>query len=234
MERVQKVIAKSGLCSRRKAEDLIRLGKVKVNGEVCSLGTVVSDEDKIEVEGKLISKEDKFVYYVFNKPKNCVTTLKDDRDRPTVMDYFKDVPYRIFPVGRLDFDTTGILLFTNDGEFANKLTHPRYGVSKTYVVCAKGKLNGKQMIMLEKGVEIEGGLAKAKEAKLRKINESKGYSILEITVEEGRNHLIKKMVEAIGSEVYKLNRKSFGGITTEGLEEGQYRELTKEEIDSLK
>lgn len=234
MERVQKVIAKSGMCSRRKAEELIKQGLVKVNGIVCELGTVVSNEDIIEVNGSPITKEDKFVYYIFNKPKNCVTTVKDDRNRPTVLDYFKDVPYRVFPVGRLDFDTTGALLLTNDGDFANKLTHPRYCVEKVYKVCAKGKLTGKQMIMLEKGVMIEGGLAKAKRALVKKVNESKGYSILEIVVEEGRNHLIKNMVNAIGSEVYKLNRVSFARINTEGLEEGQYRELTKEELEMLK
>lgn len=235
MERIQKVIAKSGVCSRRKAEELLVARRVKVNGEVCTtLGTLVNEEDVIEVDGVQLSKTEEKVYFLFNKPKNCVTTVKDDRNRPTVMDYFKDVKERIFPIGRLDFDTTGALLFTNDGELANKLIHPRYSVEKVYVVCAKGKLTSKQMIQLERGVEIEGGLAKAKRALITKVNESKGYSMLEITVVEGRNHLIKNMVKAIGSEVYKLNRKSFAGICIEGLEEGKYRSLTQEELDKLK
>jgi len=235
MERIQKVIAKAGICSRRKAEELLVAGRVKVNGEICTtLGTLVSEEDLIEVDGVTLTNLEEKVYFLFNKPKNCVTTVKDDRNRPTVLDYFKDVKQRIFPIGRLDFDTTGALLFTNDGELANKLIHPRYSVEKVYVVCAKGKLTSKQMIELERGVEIEGGIAKAKRALIKKVNESKGYTMLEITVVEGRNHLIKHMVKAIGSEVYKLNRKSFAGISIEGLEEGKYRELTKEEIDKLK
>ena len=235
MERIQKVIAKAGICSRRKAEELLLAGRVKVNGVVCNtLGTTVSIDDEIEVDGVKLQNKEQKVYYLFNKPKNCVTTVKDDRNRPTVMDYFKDVKERIFPIGRLDFDTTGALLFTNDGELANKLIHPRYSVEKVYVVCAKGKLTNKQMIQLERGVEIEGGIAKAKRALITKVNESKGYSMLEITVVEGRNHLIKHMVSAIGSEVYKLNRKSFAGISIEGLAEGKYRELTPEELEKLK
>lgn len=235
MERIQKVIAKSGLCSRRKAEEYLLEGRVKVNGAVCTtLGTLVSEDDVIEVDNKKLSNKEDFVYFIFNKPKNCVTTVKDDRNRPTVMDYFKDINSRIYPVGRLDFDTTGALIFTNDGDLANKLIHPRYLVEKVYKACVKGILTGKEMIQLEKGVMIEGGVAKAKRAKILKTNEDKNYTMIEIVVVEGRNHLIKNMVSAIGSEVYKLHRKSFAGISVDGIEEGKYRELTKEEVEKLK
>jgi 23S rRNA pseudouridine2605 synthase len=234
MERLQKIIAQSGFCSRRKAEELITEGRVKVNGKVVTeLGTKADVEDIITVDGKRINIERK-VYILMNKPRNVVCSAKDDRGRPTVVDLIEGVGERIYPIGRLDFDTTGALLFTNDGELANKLIHPRYSVEKVYVVCAKGKLTNKQMIQLERGVEIEGGIAKAKRATITKVNESKGYSMLEITVVEGRNHLIKHMVSAIGSEVYKLNRKSFAGISIEGLAEGKYRELTPEELEKLK
>lgn len=234
MERLQKVIAGAGICSRRKAESLILEGKVKVNGSICdALGTKVSLNDTIEVDGVVINQEEK-VYYVLNKPSGCVTTLKDTHNRPTVLDYVKDVPYRIFPVGRLDFDTVGVLLFTNDGELDNLLIHPRYEVSKTYYATCKGKLTNKEMAKLEKGVVLEDGVAKALKAEIVNYDLNTNTTSCLIKVCEGRKHLIKNMIKAVGSFVVFLERKEFAGITVGDIKRGEYRKLSEEEVKMLR
>lgn len=231
MERLQKVIANAGYCSRRKAEQLISEGKVSVNGEIVTkLGTLASEKDEIIIEGKRLFKE-KFVYYLLNKPRNCVTTNKDDRNRPIARDCLKDVKERIYPVGRLDFDTTGALLFTNDGDLTNKLTHPRYQVKKVYIVTLKGE--AKDLERLNDPVILDdGSKATVKEYEVLKKNKDK--TIVKLTLMEGKNHEVKRIFEALGEEVIKLNRESFADISTIGLKEGMYRKLRDNEIKYLK
>lgn len=234
MERLQKVIASSGLCSRRKAEELIIDGRVKVNGVICNtLGSQVNMDDLIMVDDKLLEIEKK-VYYLLNKPKNCITTVSDDHGRITVMDYMKGIPYRVFPVGRLDYDTTGALLFTNDGELSNHLMHPRYEVNKTYQATCLGKLTSKDMTKLENGIFLDDGFIKAISARVIDYCHNTNTTFVEIKVSEGRKHMIKNMISYLGSQVIKLHRYEIAGITTENLEIGKYRELTDKEIKCLK
>ena len=234
MERLQKVIANAGVCSRRQAEQLILDNKVKVNGVIVNeLGSKVSPEDKVEVEGKLLSGEAK-VYILLNKPKNCVSTLQDDRDRPTVMDYLKDIKERVYPIGRLDFDTTGVLLFTNDGDFANALAHPSHNIDKVYIATVKGVIAIDELKPLEEGVEIDFRKTAPAQLRIIKANVEKDYTVIEIIIHEGRNRQIKKMFEAINIRVMKLNRDKFAGLTAVGVEEGKYRHLTSSEIERLK
>ena len=231
MDRLQKVIANAGYCSRRKAEELISLGKVSVNGEVVTkLGTLADVNDEIVVEGHRLYKV-KYVYYLLNKPRNTVTTTKDDRNRPTARECLKDVNIRVYPVGRLDFDTTGALLFTNDGDLTNKLTHPRYSISKTYIATLDGE--AKNLDKLNEKVTLDDGtIATVKEFEVLKKNDKK--TIVSITLMEGKNHEVKRIFEAIGEHVIKLNRESFAGISTKGLKEGMYRKLKDEEVKHLK
>ncbi len=234
MERLQKVIASMGVCSRRHAEELILAGRVKVNNEVVTkLGTTVDADALIFVDDKQLKREQK-VYYVLNKPKNCVTTVSDTRNRSTVMDCFAQIQARIYPVGRLDFDTTGVLLFTNDGELTNLLLHPRYQTNKTYRVTLKGQIEDKELTTLKTGVLLEDGMTAPAEVGIIKYDPIRLQTIIELTIHEGKNHQIKRMFQAIGYEVKKLDRISFNGITKEGLKEGQYRPLTTLEVMHLK
>ncbi len=234
MERLQKVIANAGVCSRRQAEQLILDNKVTVNGVIVNeLGSKVGPSDIVEVDGKKLTNEEK-VYILLNKPKNCVSTLQDDRGRPTVMDYLKDIKERVYPIGRLDFDTTGVLLFTNDGDFANALAHPSHNIDKVYIATVKGVIAKEELEPLATGVEID--FKKTAPAKVRviKANVEKDYTVIEIIIHEGRNRQIKKMFEAINIRVMKLNRDKFAGLTADGVEEGNFRHLTVAEINRLK
>lgn len=234
MERLQKVIAKAGICSRRKAEELIKNGQVKVNGKIITtLGTKVTDEDIILVNDIKIVKEEK-VYYILNKARNTISASSDNRDRKTVIDSLDSIDKRIYPVGRLDFDTTGVLLLTNDGELTNKLLHPSSKINKTYIVTLEGILTEKQKQTLEKGVIIDGKITNPCTIELRKYNKNKNKTIVLITINEGMNRQIKKMFEFINLSVLKLHRDTFAGISSKGLYEGQYRKLTLEEIKNLK
>ena len=232
MERLQKVIAEAGYTSRRKAEELIVAGKVFVNGErVTELGTKVAGDDTIMINGEILNKEDK-VYFLFNKPRGVVSTVSDDKDRQTVLDYI-DTDKRIYPVGRLDYDTTGVLLLTNDGELTNKLIHPKNMIDKTYIAKVKGVLNNKEAKILENGVVIDGFKTSKSRVKIRKIDKEKDTTIVEITIHEGKNHQVKKMFESINHEVIKLKRESFSFLNVKNMNAGEYRKLTIKEVKKL-
>ena len=233
MERLQKVIANSGYCSRRHAEELIREGKVCVNGSVVlELGTKVGKNDVIEVEGSVIDKGVEYVYYLLNKPRGVVTTSSDDKGRKTVVDLINS-NVRIYPVGRLDYDTTGVLLLTNDGEFANGLMHPASKIDKVYIAKVDGILSGYDVKRLRDGVVIDGYKTHRCHVKVKSIDKKKNTSIVEIIIHEGRNHQVKKMIEAVGKRVLKLKRERYGIFTLDGLNTGEYRRLSNKEVSVM-
>lgn len=234
MERLQKVIAAKGYCSRRKAEELIIQGQVKVNNiVVTTLGTKVSKNDQIQINNQILTNENaNKVYLMLNKPRNCVSTMYDPQHRKTVLNYVKGVSERIYPVGRLDYDTSGLLLLTNDGEFTNIITHPSHIINKTYHVLVSGYLSKQQLQKLATGLEIEPGIITSKaQAKLVKYEEAKNVSILLLTIHEGRKHQVKKMIQALGHEVIKLKRIAIGFLQLdETLKPGEWRYLKPKEI----
>ena len=232
MERLQKVIANSGITSRRKAEELILNGKVKVNGvTILTMGTKVGVNDRIEVNGILINKEEK-VYYLLNKPREVIASVSDDKGRKTVVDLIND-NRRIYPVGRLDYDTTGAIILTNDGEFANMMMHPKNEIDKCYVAKIDGELTPKELMTLKTGVLIDGVKTKRAKVKTRKIDKKSNTSIVEITIHEGKNHQVKKMFESVGHNVLKLKREKIAFLNLEGLNSGEYRKLNHKEITKL-
>ncbi len=232
MERLQKVIANSGITSRRKAEELIVSGKVKVNGIVVkTLGTQVKSSDSIEVNGIEISREEK-VYYLLNKPREVITSVSDDKGRKTVIDLIDD-DKRIYPVGRLDYDTTGALLITNDGELANLLMHPKNEIDKCYVAKIEGLLTPKEMMILKNGTIIDGIKTRKARIKIRKIDKESNTSIVEVTIHEGKNHQVKKMFESVGHLVLKLKRERIAFLDLTGLKSGEYRKLNHKEVTTL-
>lgn len=233
MERLQKVIAQAGIASRRKAEELITSGKVKVNGQVITeLGTKVSEKDRIEVENKILEKEVK-EYYLLNKPRGVVTTTQDDKERKTVVDLIP-TNARIYPVGRLDYDTTGLLILTNDGDFANILMHPKHNIEKVYMAKLKGIIKGEAINKLKDGVEIEPGVTvKGTRVKLKKTDPKSNTSMVQITINEGKNHQVKKMFEAVGFEVVKLKREKIAFFDLKDLQSGEYRKLTPKEVSKV-
>ncbi len=232
MERLQKVIAQAGIASRRKAEELITAGKVKVNGQIVTeLGTKVSDKDRIEVNNEIIEKEAK-EYYLLNKPRGVVTTTSDDKDRKTVVDLIP-TSARIYPVGRLDYDTTGVLLLTNDGEFANILMHPTSNVEKVYVAKLEGIIKGEQINMLKDGVDIDGEIVKASRVKLKKVDPKTNSCMVQITIHEGKNHQVKRMFKAVGFEVAKLKREREAFFDLKNLQSGEFRKLTPKEVTKV-
>ena len=227
MERLQKVIASSGVTSRRKAEELITAGKVKVNGEVVTeLGTKVTDKDRIEVENVLIAKEVK-EYYLLNKPRGVVTTTSDDKGRKTVVDLIP-TNARIYPVGRLDYDTTGVLLLTNDGDFANM--HPASEVEKVYMAKLKGIIKGEHINALKEGVKLDDQVVKPSRVKLKKVDPKTNTCMVQITIHEGKNHQVKRMFESVGFEVLKLKREKEAFFDLKDLQSGEFRKLTPKEV----
>lgn len=232
MERLQKIIANSGYCSRRKAEELIAGGKVMVNGDVVtSLGSKASYSDQITVSGhnlKLESKE----YILLYKPRGYVTTTKDEKGRKTVLDLV-ETTNRLYPVGRLDYDTSGLLILTNDGELTNLLIHPRNNVEKVYVAKIEGIITSAIIKKICAGVVIDGKKTSRAKAKIKKIDKKKNTSLVEITIHEGRNHQVKKMFEAFGYKVIKLKREKFGNLNLQGLKSGEYRHLSIKEVKVL-
>lgn len=231
MERLQKVIASSGVTSRRKAEDLIVEGKVKVNGSVVKeLGVKVNASDVIEVNGQVLEKNDKKVYYLLNKPRGVISSVSDEMNRKTVVDLI-DTNLRIYPIGRLDYDTTGLLLLTNDGSLANILMHPKNNVEKTYIAKIEGVLTPSEFYGLKKGIVIEGRKVIPTHLKVRKTEENS--SIIEISIVEGRNHIVKKIFESLGYSVSKLKREGYAFLNLGNLKSGEYRELSIKEVKKL-
>ena len=234
LERLQKVMAASGVASRRKAEVLIAEGHVKVNGKIVKeLGTKVTPSDHIEVDGVPIQKE-AHVYLVMNKPKGCVTTVSDEHDRKTVMDFLgTEIKERIYPVGRLDYDTSGVLLFTNDGDFANKVMHPRAHIPKTYLARVRGIATKSTLKPMVKGLQIEDYVTQPANFQIVSTDQENNSTLVELTIYEGRYHQVKKMFEAVGYPVKKLRRDRIGAVDANGLASGSYRHLSKNEVKSL-
>ena len=232
MERLQKVIANSGFTSRRKAEKYITKGLVKVNGNIVyELGTKVNYNDLIEVNGYIIKNENK-VYYLLNKPRGVITSTNDDKGRKTVVDLVK-TNIRIYPVGRLDYDTTGALILTNDGEFANMIMHPKSQLDKVYIAKINGLIGKKQLQTLERGVYIDGIKTSKAKARIKKYDKKTNTSIVELIIHEGKNHQVKKMFESIGYKVLKLKRERISFLDVNNLKSGEYRVLNPKEIKKL-
>ena len=230
--RINKFIAESGVASRRQADKLIEDGVVKINGRIAKLGDEVEvGEDSVSVNGKLINVVKKYDYYMMNKPKGYVCTVKDDKGRKTVMDLLPNDQKRLFPVGRLDYDTEGLLILTNDGNLTFKLTHPRNEIPKTYVVKTEKPVLDKDLVALRSGVVIDG--VRTKKCNVKLIESTKDGSKLHITITEGRNRQIRKMIEAVNNNVDFLKRIKIGDLTLTELNRGEIRALTPLEIDYL-
>jgi 23S rRNA pseudouridine2605 synthase len=224
--RLNAYLARAGVASRRKADDLIKGGRVTVNGELGQLNTFVDARDRVEVDGRAVATQP-LAYVLLHKPAGVVTTARDPRGRRTVVDLVRHGA-RVVPVGRLDADTTGALLLTNDGELAHRLAHPRYGVEKTYVVDAEGEPDDAALRALEEGVELEDGPTAP--ARARRLAPSR----VELTIHEGRKHQVKRMLEAVGHPVTRLHRSGYAGVSADDLDPGAWRELTASEVELLR
>lgn len=232
VERLQKVISNSGFASRRKAEELIKEGRVTVNGQIVNqLGIKVSGNDLIEVDGIRIKYEEK-VYFLLNKPRSVITSTSDEKGRKTVIDLIK-TDKRIYPVGRLDYDTTGILLLTNDGELTNLMLHPSNQIDKVYIAKVNGLVGKNETTRLARGVFIDGKKTSKARVKVKRFDKRNNVSIVELTIHEGRNHQVKKMFEAIGLTVLKLKRERIDFLDLTGLKSGEYRILNPKEVKKL-
>jgi 23S rRNA pseudouridine2605 synthase len=235
MERLQKVLAQAGIASRRKCEELILSGKVEVNGKVVTtLGVKVNPaKDEIRVNGKPIQFEKK-VYVMLHKPKGVITSVHDPQGRRVVTDYLKGITERVYPVGRLDYDTEGLLLLTNDGEFANLLMHPSHHVPRTYLAYVKGVPHGSLLDKLREGIMLEDGKTAPAEVEYYDVSPDQKESVISITVYEGRNRQVRRMFEKIGYPVTRLKRIQFGPLVLGGLPRGKYRLLSDEEVKELR
>ena len=230
--RLQKYMADNGIASRRKSEELIAAGKVKVNGTIAHIGDKVRpDKDKVTVYGKRVTKVKRNYYIMLHKPRGFVTTMHDERGRKCVADLVRDIPTRVYPVGRLDRESEGLLLLTNDGEFANALTHPSKHVPKTYRVTVRPSISKEQLSALREGIEIDGKVTLP--ADVRVLSKDEGRVVLEIVIYEGRNRQIRKMCEALNLEVARLKRIKIGNLKLGMLKQGDFRQLTEEEIRDL-
>ena len=231
--RINKYISQAGVASRRKADALVESGAVKVNGQVMrTVGYEVLEDDVVEVGGTTLSSKNKKVYYLVNKPIGYITSSKDERDRPTVMELVKDIDARLFPVGRLDYNTSGLLIMTNDGDLSYHLTHPKHHVYKTYRALVSGVVSNEKVAKLRKGVDI-GGFITAP-AKVAVIKGTTSSSLVEISIREGKNRQVRKMFKAVGNPVQNLERVAIGELKIGHLKEGHYRKLSKEEVEYLK
>lgn len=233
MERLQKFMAEAGVASRRACEELIRQGRVTVNGETASLGrSVEPEQDRVELDGKPVQKEQRRTVILLYKPRGVVSTSSDPEGRRTVQDYFREIPERLYNVGRLDLNSEGLLLMTNDGALANRLTHPRYGVEKTYYAVCDGKLTASEAAKLTNGIELEDGVTAPARVDAVRTTQRGDTSFL-ITIHEGRNRQIRRMLEAVGHRTLRLKRERFGPLSLGTLAPGEWRKLSDEEIKKL-
>ncbi len=233
MERLQKFMAEAGVASRRACEELIRQGRVTVNGETASLGrSVEPEQDRVELDGKPVQKEQRRTVILLYKPRGVVSTSSDPEGRRTVQDYFREIPERLYNVGRLDLNSEGLLLMTNDGALANRLTHPRYGVEKTYYAVCDGRLTASEAARLTNGVELEDGMTAPARVDAVRTTQRGDTSFL-ITIHEGRNRQIRRMLEAVGHRTLRLKRERFGPLSLGTLAPGEWRKLSDEEIKKL-
>lgn len=232
MERLQKYLSSQGVASRRKSEELIKEGRVKVNGKVIKdLGTKISSKDEIQVDNEYISKIEK-EYFLLYKPEGVISSTKDEKGRTTVIELIES-KNRIYPIGRLDYDTSGIILLTNDGELSNLLSHPSGNIEKIYNVKINGIIKGNHIKLLEDGIELDGIKTKKAKAKIKKIDKKNQKSYIDLTISEGRNHQVKNMFSALGFKVVKLKRIRYSFLDLTGLKKGEYRPLTIKEIKQL-
>ncbi|MCL0037988.1 rRNA pseudouridine synthase [Thermodesulfovibrionales bacterium] len=236
-QRLQKILAQMGVASRRKAEEIIIEGRVTVNGRVATIGTKADlEKDHIKVDGKLLTKPEQKIYLMFNKPSGVVTTISDPEGRPTIMDFLKGIKYRVFPVGRLDYGSEGLLLVTNDGDFAHSILHPSKKISKTYLVKVKGIMTEEEMEKLRRGVRLNSDRHNrlTAPAKVRKIKKAENNSWIEVTIYEGRKREIRRMIEMVGHSVVRLKRIAINGLKLSDLRPGEARHLTPEELKIIK
>jgi len=234
MERLQKYMARTGIASRRRCEQFIASGIVKVDGEIVTRPGILIDPSKtrVEINGKIVKETETKVYLILYKPRNCVTTLHDPQGRRKITDLIKDIPQRLFPVGRLDYDSEGLLLLTNDGQLTNLITHPSNHIPKTYLVWVDGNPSNEKLSMMAKGLLLSDGWTSPARVSLHK--KSKYGTVLKITIYEGRKRQIKRMCDKIGNPVKRLKRISIGQLKIDSLKPGEYRFLTFEEVEDLK
>lgn len=235
MERLQKLLSKAGVASRREAERMIAAGRVSLNGQIVTELGVQADPATavIAVDGEVIQLQQPKLYFLLNKPKGYISAVKDDRGRRTVVDLLGDVEEYIYPVGRLDFDTEGLLLLTNDGDMMNGLLHPRFEINKTYIAKAQGVLTGADLKQLRQGILLEDGPTAPAEVKILEKAEDCTWCKVQLTIHEGRNRQVRRMLQAVGHKVDELRRVSFAGLTLKGVARGKYRSLTRDEIANL-
>ncbi|MCX8031422.1 MAG: rRNA pseudouridine synthase [Thermodesulfovibrionales bacterium] len=232
-QRLQKILAMMGITSRRKAEELILNGRVTVNGQLAQLGMKADPKkDHIKVDGKILIKPEPKIYLALNKPKKVISSLHDPEGRTTIKDFLKGIKQRVFPIGRLDYDTEGLLLLTNDGELTQKILHPSYRIPKTYLVKIKGLIQENEIKKISQGVRLQDGLTLPAQVRLIKQNENNSW--LEITIYEGRKRQVRRMFDAIGHPVIKLKRIAIDGIKLGDLKTGELRHLTEREVNKLK
>lgn len=227
--RINKFLAEQGIASRRGADEIVESGRVSINGKTAKMGDDVTPSDTVELDGKILSHKVKYEYYLLNKPKGCVCTVSDDKGRKTVMDLLPAGAGRVFPVGRLDYDTEGLLILTNDGALAHRLTDPKNEIPKTYLVRVEGSMTSVQLNRLRAGVEIEKGVV-TKKCKVNVVETDKKYTKLHVTLTEGKNREIRRMFEVVGKPVAFLKRIKIGDLTLTGMDRGAVRRLTPEEV----
>ena len=232
--RLQKYMAMCGVAARRKCEEIISAGRVSVNGQIITeMGTQVEEGDEVRVDGALIHMEEEKRYVLYHKPAGEVTTVSDEKGRETVMDRFRDFPVRLYPVGRLDYDSEGLLLLTNDGELAQRLTHPSCEVDKVYLARVTGNPSNEAIDKLRRGVYMEGDQRKTYPAEVRVVRDESLFSDIVVTIHEGRNRQVRRMFDSVGHKVLLLRRIRFGCVELGSLRRGEWRELTQEEVDAL-